>query len=269
MTADEQLLAAAFLEAEPALSAWTSWRESVDIDLLDPPRQALLAQLYRNLSAHAAEDPILERLRSPYRHTWVANQLLLQSTATAIATLQQECVDASLVGDGALVLTAYADVGARKIALPEVLVPVRQCIRALRALSEVKWSAVGTYARRWLRPLIRGGQLLADSGGQELRLEWRSPVKPNLAVGVPIDVPLHGVRVRVPAVAAQLVGACRAAASGAHPDIRDLADVLATMRAATDADWDAVARLAAPEVSETIGYLRRTLGADVPFAIMS
>jgi len=269
VTADEQLLAAAFLEAEPALSAWTSWRESVDIDLLDPPRQALLAQLYRNLSAHAAEDPILERLRSPYRHTWVANQLLLQSTATAIATLQQECVDATLVGDGALVLTAYADVGARKIALPEVLVSVRQCIRALRTLSEVKWSAVGTYARRWLRPLIRGRQLLADSGGQELRLEWRSPVKPNLAVGVPIDVPLHGVRVRVPAVAAQLVGACRAAASGAHPDIRDLADVLATMRAATDADWDAVARLAAPEVSETIGYLRRTLGADVPFAIMS
>ncbi len=268
MTADEQLLAAAFLDGEPALGAWATWRRSVDIDLLPPPQQAVLPQLYRNLSAQGVEDPILERLRSPYRHTWVANQLLLQSTVAAIGALEREGVDACLVGDGALALTAYADLGARKIMLPEVLVPIRQSARALRAVGHAKWTAVGTHARRWLRPLVRGRQLLAGPDGQDLWLEWRPPAKPNLALGTPIEVPLHGVPVRLPAMAAQLVVACRAASTD-QPDVRDLADVLAAMRAATDADWEAVASLALPEVSETTGYLRRTLGADVPDAITS
>lgn len=271
MTLDEQLLAAAFLEGEPALGAWTTWRESVDIDLLEPPQQAVLPQLYRNLSAQGVEDdPILERLRSPYRHTWVANQLLLKSTVTAIAALEREGVDAYLVGDGALALTAYGDLGARKVILPEVLVPARQSVRALRTLREVNWSAVGTPVRRRLRPLIRGRQLLAGPDGQELWLEWRSPAKhPNLTIASPIEVAIQGVRVRIPAVAAQLVVACRAVGPIADPDVRDLADVLAAMRAATDADWEAIGGLALPEVSETTGYLRHALGADFPHAVMS
>ena len=268
MTADAQLLAAAFLDGDRALDAWASWRSSVDIDLLDSPRQDLLPQLYRNLSALGVEDPILERLRSPYRHTWVANQLLLQRTAPAIAALGHESVDGCLIGDAALALTVYADAGARKIALPDVSVPVRTRRRALRTLRAGGWSGVGSRIRRRLRPLIHGRQLLTDGGGQRIQVSWTSPAITHPGGDPRCVVAVHGRRLRVSSVPTQLVRACRAADSGAHPDIRSLADALATMRAASDADWEAVARIARrsnlPEVPRITGYLRREVGAQVP-----
>ncbi|MBV9213663.1 MAG: hypothetical protein JOZ25_08470, partial [Actinobacteria bacterium] len=104
MTKDEQLLTAAFAVGDRAREAWVAWRDSVDVEVLEPAEEKVLPQLYRNLSGMGVTDPVVERLRSTYRHTWVANQLLLQGVAEAMAVLAREGVDARLIGDAALVL---------------------------------------------------------------------------------------------------------------------------------------------------------------------
>jgi hypothetical protein len=214
---------------------------------------------------------VVERLRSTYRHTWVANQLLLQRAAPALAALGNESLDGRLVGDAALVLTVYGDAGARRIEVPEVSVPARKRRRALRTLRAGGWSGAGSSIRRWLRPLIRRRQLVADGGGQRIQVSWASPAIPN--GDPPCFVEVHGRRLCVSSIPAQLVRACRAADSGSPPDIRSLADALAAMRAASDADWEAVARIAdhstPPEVSRTASYLRREVGAPIPSGVTS
>jgi len=232
VTADEQLLAAAFLEGEPALDAWRAWSAEADIDTLDGERTALFPQLFRNVSELAVDGPLVDRLRSTYRRSWAANQVLLQQTLPAVAALEAGGLDVRVVGGAALALTVYPDPGARPLAAVDLLVPAKERRRALRALRASGWRAVGPLVRRRLRPLVRGRQRLTGPGDAGLSIGWRSPAGNETVAEPPLEAVAQGVRVRVPGLATQLLEALRAAESRDPPDLRNLADVLAVRRAA-------------------------------------
>ena len=232
MTADEQLLAAAFLDGERALDAWRAWSAEADIDALDGERVALLPQLYRNITELGADGPLVDRLRSPYRRSWVASQLLLQHAIPAVAALEADGVDVLVVGATGHALSVYPDAGARPFGAVELLVPPADRRRALRTLRRAGWRAIGLLLRRRLRPLVRGRQFLSGPEDALIAISWTSPLVRETAEEPPLDAAVQGVRVRVPGLASQLAEARRAAASRNPPDLRARGDVLAVMRTA-------------------------------------
>ncbi len=95
----KQLLQAALLEGEAALTAWEQWQSSVDIEVLDSDSYALLPQLYQNLLAHNVEDFHMARLKGIYRRNWYANQLKLKSLKGILSDLNDVGIKAIVLGD--------------------------------------------------------------------------------------------------------------------------------------------------------------------------
>lgn len=101
---EKQLLQAALLEGQAALTAWDQWRSEVDIEVLDSDSCALLPQLYQNLLAHNVEDAHIARLKGIYRRNWYASLLKLKSLKGILSDLDDVGIKAIVLGDAAFCL---------------------------------------------------------------------------------------------------------------------------------------------------------------------
>jgi len=171
------LLQAAILPEQPALDAWRKWRDSVDIEALDPESHHLLSTLYPNLVRHGVEDTQMKRLKGVYRRTWYVNQLLARSFVKVFEALHEEGIRPLVIGEMALVSTVYSDYGHRPIYRLDLFVPCSQTLAALNSLQRLGW--MNSYR---LRP------------GERL---WQTPLplwratSPNDALCVPIYLHNH------------------------------------------------------------------------------
>lgn len=146
-TMHRSLLRAALLPEQPALDAWREWRDSIDIETLDPESHHLLSALYPNLVRHGVEDQHTSRLKGVYRRTWYANQLLTRSLAPILQALQREGIESLLLGDTALSYSAYPDRGHRPVYRLDLFVLPEKTETAIETLRAIGWVTSGHLAR--------------------------------------------------------------------------------------------------------------------------
>src|SRR5215470_12661875 len=127
----ELLLKAALLEGEAAVEAWESWRANTDIHRLDQGSYRMLPLLYRNLQKHEIKDPVMEKLKGVYRHTWYKNQILFSRMAAILRSFQEAGIDVMVLKGTALVLLHYKDYGLRPMNDFDVLVRLKQSSEAI------------------------------------------------------------------------------------------------------------------------------------------
>jgi hypothetical protein len=158
-TMHRSLLRAALWQEQPALEAWQQWRDSVDIETLDPESHHLLSTLYPNLLRHGVEDVQMSRLKGVHRRTWYVNQLLASSFASVLQTLQDSGISPLVLGEMALAATVYPDYGHRPIYQLDLFVPWDQTLAAIDSLQRLGWT--NSYRpqageRFWKNPLVLG-----------------------------------------------------------------------------------------------------------------
>jgi Uncharacterised nucleotidyltransferase len=133
------LLQACMLEGGVALAAWQEWKESVDIEVLDAPSNAVLCQLYQNLSANCVRDEHMGRLKGIYKRNWYHNQLLLKKVQSILQAFQQAQIPLIVLGDLAIVTVYCENLG--QIAVNELnfLVHPSAGKKAIAILAQLGW----------------------------------------------------------------------------------------------------------------------------------
>ena len=139
------LLQAALLDGPQAVEAWRAWRRRVNAvrEYLDLGSFHLLPLVYHNLKGLGFRDDFTGRLAGIHRKTWVGNQRILQMPAEVLQILETEGIPALLVGDAALVLRHYPDLGARPVTAPSVVIPAEHARRGETSLLANGWMPRG------------------------------------------------------------------------------------------------------------------------------
>ncbi|MGA7303769.1 MAG: nucleotidyltransferase family protein [Rhodothermales bacterium] len=125
----ELLLRAALLDGEPALSAWETWKQGVDIDRVAMPSAGLLPLLYKNLLENGLADPLMEDLKKRYTITWYNNQVAFRRMAGILARFRDAGIETILLKGAAMTLAYYKDHGVRPMGDIDVLVKP-ECVAA-------------------------------------------------------------------------------------------------------------------------------------------
>jgi hypothetical protein len=269
------LLRAALLEGEAGRQAWEAWRRESDVERVDPGSQRLLPQLYRNVRTYAERDPLLERLKGVYRHTWSANNVLFHEAGRLLRALAQAEVR-TLVLDGiALVTSYYRDQGARAVDSIVIMIPPDDLPKAAHTFAAEGWDAGGLL--RSPPPGRYSSQARVLGGRRPVDLLWDPfpegcdpDIRRTCWTGAEPAVVAEAACQRL-APAEELLRICvRAGRWEALPPFRRLADALVLLRAAgTSLDWDRFARQALRSrvvlpVRASLMLLREVLDAPVP-----
>jgi hypothetical protein len=158
---EERLLLRAALDEPPAavLAAWEELRPGFDVDALtgDAYRLApLLAWNLQRVGVTAGDDPIVGRLLSVTRRTWVQSQRQLAELADLSAAFAAASVDLAVLKGAALLTAAYPALGLRPMEDIDLLVRPEQVQEAVRVLTGLGYTsayrASAGHAEGWTRP---------------------------------------------------------------------------------------------------------------------
>jgi len=172
----ELLLKAALLRGPRAMEAWRAWRSHIDVDQLDRGSRSLLPLLYRNLTDHNVEDPLMDRFRGVYRRTWYENHTRFREVASLLRAFHGEGIQTMILKGAALTLLQYKDHGARPMEDIDVLVPTEQAAAAIGLPAKLGWIP-------WERPLeafgdeylsTRHSHGFRDAANRQLDLHWHA-----------------------------------------------------------------------------------------------
>ena len=154
--------------------AWSSWRESADLDRLGPGAIRLLPLLYKRLKADQMDDPWMGRLAGIYRHTWARNQFLLRDATEAVRAFTNAGIPVMLIKGAAMIVSQYHDAGLCPTVDIDVLVPDTQALAAVRCLRAAGFSATGRYEVDVPEKFIRIGfsHPFRSPQGNEIDLHW-------------------------------------------------------------------------------------------------
>ncbi|MEW6206963.1 MAG: nucleotidyltransferase family protein [Acidobacteriota bacterium] len=166
----ENLLRAALLRGQTAIRAWEEWKASIDIENLDSGTYRLLPLLYKNMLAHEVSDPLVDRLKSVYRHTWSKNQMLLRAAAGLLGAMRERRIETIALKGAALASLYYRDWGARQMSDFDLLVPTSKARETMSALQDLGWKPQTQWPERAI--LVRHSTDFSDSGGRSLDLHW-------------------------------------------------------------------------------------------------
>lgn len=272
--AQRLLLRAALLDGPEGREAWEVWRRETDIERLDPGSQRLLPLLYRTARSYAADDPLLDRLKGVYRHTWSANGLLLLDAGRVLRALVRAGVHVVALDGTALVVRYYQDRGARAADSIAVLVSPDDVPMAAGVLAEEGWRSdppdlpgAGPYTSQ---ARLVGGHRAVDllwdpfpeGCGPGIGDEFRASSEPG---------EVAEVACRLLSPTDELLRTCvRAARWEEIPSFRRLADAQVILRTAgARVDWDRLADHAVRvgvvlPVLAALSLVREVLDAPVP-----
>jgi hypothetical protein len=273
------LLRAALLAREPALAAWRAWRAGADLDAVDPGSFRLLPLLWHHLTELGVEDPLLERCRGVFRHTWSKNQLLLHRAAPVLAALRRAGIDVLVLKGGAMAARYYPSPGARPMNDLDVLVPQAAAGAARELLADLGWTPTLDLPPSYL-PFIHALGY-RDADGTEIDLHWHAVWE---ASRPDADEPLWRAAEPLPVAGVEVLTLSptdhlyQVAVHGLRwselPPIHwaaDAARVLAVAGAAVD--WERLVSHAERErltlqLAATLGFLREALEQPVPAAVV-
>ncbi len=277
----ELLLRAAALRGPAALAAWQAWKAQHDLvaSPLDQGSLRLLPLLYKNLVAHAIDEPVMGRLRGTYRRAWYANHHVFREAVRVLDTLAEMGVPTIVLRGAAVATLYYRDVGARPMFDLDLLVPRAQAASAIRGLTERGWSA----STMGLAEELRFGHSLRLRGGsgQEVAVHWLvfAECRHEGADDAFWNrvVPLRLLEARTCALDptdSLLHTVVDGTRWRPEPAIRWIPDTMAILRAAADAiDWDRLSEDAAKRglrlrLGRGLSYVRETLDAPVPARVL-
>ena len=275
------LLRAALLDGPDALEAWSEWKAGHDLieTDLDHGSFRLLPLVYKNLLARRAEEPLMPRLKGIYRYWWCSNQRLIYRAAGVIRSLGDAGIETLVLKGAATATLFYRDAGVRPMGDIDLLVPVARASSAVAYLGFLGWRP--TRAR--VGDLIRyqHSVRMVNDTGEALDLHWHvlaECVQPDSDAGFwQRSVPLPVLDARSRALAptdALLHTVVHGVRWNEEPTVRWIPDAMAILRAADGSiDWgvlreEARKRRMLLRLVRGLSYLRRTLGAPVPYEVL-
>src|SRR5512134_956897 len=87
-TEQRLLLEAGLLDGHRAVDAFHAWRDSVRLeDDFSTATMRLLPLAYHNLHRLGVEDPLMQRLKGVYRHSWYRTNRVLHAAAPVVRQL--------------------------------------------------------------------------------------------------------------------------------------------------------------------------------------
>ncbi len=275
----ELLLRAALLPGNACLEAWDQWKARVDFDTADAGTRELLPQVFVNLRAHGADDPLMGRLGGLYRLTWYKNQLAFDLLVKLIGTFDAAGISILLVNGAALVARYYPDLGRRAVGALEILVRDQHADPALHLLERLGWRPASSRTSgvfetlSLLQPLrfvdAQGNQLVLRAAIEHPSCKWLGDPWTDA-----VSAQWKGSPITILRPAAALIGIC---ADGpvwkANPSSLWPADLAALLAAEPELDWAEVVKRAEAvqivlRVRKALDYVRSALGLDVPEAVI-
>ena len=138
--AQELLLQASLWKGEKALRAWTQWRSMVNLDdEMDRGTFRLLPMLYKRMLVLGARDPLMPRLGSVYRWSWVESNQILRYMKPILADLRGAGISTLLLKGAPLAYDFYEYPGMRPMADFDVLVQLGDLSKAVDFLASRGW----------------------------------------------------------------------------------------------------------------------------------
>jgi hypothetical protein len=271
------LLRAALLPEPEARAAYASWRETADIERVDPASYRILPLLAHNLGG---ADPVLAKARGVLRHTWSRNQRLFHQASSAVKALQATGIPVMLLKGAALGLRCYESLGHRPMNDVDVLVPPERSAEARTVLASLGWRPSYHVVPGHLPYVHAVG--LTIGPGLDLDLHWHAIYERRR----PEDErpfwenaePLCGraIDALAPSPTDLLL---QVAAHGLRwspsPPLQWAADLVVLLRAeGTRVDWDRLLARAREagfvlHLDATLSFVHGELGASVPAGVLS
>lgn len=225
--------------------AFRRWRETVDLDRLDPPSFHLLPGLAGRLTGWISDDSRGAIILGICRRAWSQNQFRLKLLADALEIWRRAGIErVAVTGPLAWSALYWPERSIRSVSLVDALVEPGDAWMAIQALIEAGWTLRSRPPDRSARafPFEPAVVLRSPSGG-DLRVHWRAVPNDDFSLRRPPAPPLVALppdqiaRYTIPPEHALV-----AALGGLHDDAVDWrCDALLICRRVSD--WDTVAAL--------------------------
>jgi len=137
------LVRAALLAGEPAIDAWNRWKLAGDLDRIDDGSSALLPIVYRNLTDHGVDDPMVRRARDAYKMTWLENEQRFAELSALLESASAAGIETMVLKGVALALLYYRDLGLRCMGDVDILIRPDDVADAINTLTELGWRKTG------------------------------------------------------------------------------------------------------------------------------
>ena len=277
-TADFDILRAALLDGETAISAYRSWRRELDWNSISAKWQRVLPLLQHNMSRLGVHDPLMDRFRGVRRYFWAANLGQVAIAKRVFAALDAACVPALALKGVALIASGYVDRSIRPMDDVDILVHRDQVPSAIDVLERLGFRPARTVARCLVERVIQDGEDAAwpfvDEAGASVDLHWNAlrldrRTDADAAMWrAARSVTFEGVRFRVCDQSDQLLHVCAHMAQDVDPRaLRWIADATFIIRGAADLDWErlllqAQARRLSIVCADALDLLRRVVGLE-------
>jgi hypothetical protein len=281
--AQEDLLEVAVGPEARAPAAWQSWRArlgSLGPEGVDKGSARILPLLKPRLHLLPSDDPMLPLIVGCHRRALYHGRMLRARAATLLALLARAGIATMVSKGGVLGSAYYGDLGLRPMNDFDVLVPRAQALDAIRVLLDAGWAS--TQPMPEMLPDAYHSACFQSPDRLDFDLHWH--LLPE-ACFADADAPVwraaeayavDGVPTQAPCATDLLVVVCAHAAPWAPVSpARWVADALLILRRAPDnIDWARASMLAqrwhvVPHLADTLAYLSRRWGADIPPALLS
>jgi hypothetical protein len=174
----EQVLAlrAALLVGHDALRAFAQWRDAVPFDEIDSDTLRLVPRMYQSIRSLGGDDPVLDRMKAVYLHTWASNRVRMADGQRLLAVLNDAGISSVLLKGVAVLARWTRDSGVRPMYDVDVLVHQDQARIALMRLFDAGYKSVAMRADRFSDREFRKfhAALLRSSNGIDIDLHWRA-----------------------------------------------------------------------------------------------
>lgn len=274
------LLHSALGKNNQAITAWRSWKSSVDINSLDPASFRLLPLLFSNLSNLGVEDTLLPRLKGVFRMSWYKNKMIFLQAGMLLDFLQRNDIPTLLLKGAALQHIYYQKPGSRPMDDIDVLIPTNRAEPVMSLLQRSGWQAVPGWEPGWIK--IKHGWNIRNKAGYTVDLHWNLLSE---SIGPRLDLPFWekaeslsfaGIPTQVLNPTDQLFHTC---VHGIIPvaaiaSIRWIADAVMILNfPGVNIEWQRILELAEERslrqnLRDTLGYLRSEFAVPVPSRIL-
>lgn len=276
----ELLLRACLLSGAECLEAWEQWRGVFEKGHVDKGSQRLLPLLYRNLQSQGIHQPLIDKFKTEYFHTWSRTQFSFHRAAALIDAFNQAGIRTMLLKGSALVLLFYEDFGLRPMMDIDLLVHRNQVKPSIQLLNDLGWKSKYSSPEA-LVPFEQAGEF-RDAGNQNLDLHWRVLWEGWQGSGDEefwagnISTEINGIPTHSLNSADHLLHVCvHGAKWNDTSSLRWVADAMMIIRSQKlKIDWARLVRQAQERqltlpMRDTLSYLSNLLGAGIPLEVLN
>lgn len=276
---EQLLLRASLLPVDRALPAWEQWRASVDIEEIVSETVTILPMLYKNLHQHV-QHKLINIAKGVYRRSWYLNQTLFVEAAENLKLLEENGIQTLVLKGAALAELYYQDLGLRRMADVDILIPYERAEAAMDLLESRGW-AMPHYAPLPRERLmqIKHGEEFRNQAGKAVDIHWnifyasRQQELDQECWARAQQFDFRGVPTLVLCPSDQLLHVLVHGISfKPRNQFRWVADALTLLRA-VEIDWDifyqqAIRRRLCLQAHDTLSYIVDEFEAEVPSSLM-